>query len=83
MMDMSGMALMMLIGALVLLVALVGAVYIGVRALRGGEDSGEGSARAVLDQRLATGEIGPDEYYEREAALRDAQPLAARRRARR
>lgn len=69
------MVVVMLIGALVVLAAIVGAVYVGVRALRGGDESGEGSARAVLDERLATGEIGPNEYYEREAALRDAQPV--------
>ncbi len=32
------------------------------------------SSRALLDQRLAAGEIDVEEYYERESALRSAQP---------
>jgi uncharacterized membrane protein len=40
---------------------------------------GMSRARSILNKRLATGDIGVEEYYEREAALRDAQPLRLRR----
>ena len=56
---------------------LLGAAYLVVRLGRG---SAPADARSVLDQRLARGEIGADEYLEVESALRSAQP--ARRRTR-
>jgi uncharacterized membrane protein len=37
------------------------------------------SARALLERRLAAGEIDVEEYYERESALRSAQVPAKRR----
>lgn len=80
--DMGLGMLMMLIGVLVFLAAVGGAVYLGIRATgrrEGGELDQADSARAVLDRRLAAGEINLDEYYERESALRDAQPLTRRR----
>lgn len=78
-MDMSVMAVAMLLGVLALLAVIAAAVYVGIRATRPrrGLDAG-GAARAMLDQRLATGEIDPEEYYERESALRDAAPTARR-----
>jgi uncharacterized membrane protein len=46
-----------------------------------GDRSATPSARALLERRLAAGEIDVEEYYEREAALRSAEPaLASRRR---
>ena len=40
----------------------------------GAGDEGDPDARATLDQRLATGEIGPDDYARRLAALRTSPP---------
>jgi uncharacterized membrane protein len=58
--------------------------YFGLRAFGGSSQRDElDSARALLDRRLAAGEIETEEYYEREAALRNAQPPADRRRGRR
>ena len=65
----------MLLCALALPLLLLGAVYIGVRGWRGAGGDGLGKARGVLHTRLARGEIDIDEYYERESALRSAQPL--------
>jgi len=59
----------MFVGLLVLLAVLGAAAYIGMRALRRGEPRRE-SAREVLDRRLAAGELSPEEYFERESALR-------------
>lgn len=79
-MDMGLMAVVMVLVALVVVGGLVTAVYFGVRALRPpGDHQVEGSARALLDRRLAAGEISAEEYYEREAALRDTQPVTGRR----
>lgn len=65
------------LGALVLLAIVAAGVYLGVRAARGRSDRDalepEGSARGLLDRRLAAGEIGTEEYYERESALRGAR----------
>lgn len=58
------------LAGLVLVFALIAAgVYLGSRLspLGGDRDSG----RALLDRRLAAGEIDVDEYYEREAVLRE------------
>ncbi len=50
-------------------------VALGVRVLAGGRggDGVEG-ARSLLHRRLAAGEIDVEEYYERESALRHAEP---------
>ncbi len=72
---MTGMTVAMMIGALAVLAAVAAAVYVGVRLTRRRQDVQEASsAKAVLDRRLASGEIEPDEYYERESALRSSQP---------
>ncbi len=82
--DMMGwMGLAGLIALLVLLALVAAAVYAGVRAAR--SDPGRGpletdSARALLDRRLAAGEIDPEDYYEREALLRTSPPSSRRRR---
>lgn len=73
---------LMLVGSLILLAAIGAALYLGIRATRHRDDGelvqGE-PARAVLDRRLATGEISTEDYYERESALRDAQRVTGRR----
>lgn len=73
---MGSMGLMMLLSMLALFALIAAAVYVGVRLARGGRS--EDSARAVLDRRFASGEIGAEEYYERESALRSAGPTAAK-----
>lgn len=68
---MGGMGAMMLIGLLVLAIVIGLAVYLAVRAAQATGSQSEPTAREVLQQRLARGEITSDEYYERESALRD------------
>ncbi len=70
--------------ALVALLLLIAAAYFAARAvLAGGRRELEAeSARALLDRRLAAGEISPEEYHEREAALRSAGPASHRPRGR-
>ncbi len=69
---------MMVLGLLVLLALIAAAVSVGVRLARSG-GSGD-SARAMLDRRFALGEIGAEEYYERESALRHTAVEAGKRR---
>lgn len=72
------MGLTMLVCALVVLALVVAAVYLGVRlARRPGADA---SARAMLDRRFAAGELGAEEYYERESALRSTATTTRKRR---
>jgi uncharacterized membrane protein len=66
----------MVLCALALPALLLAAVYVGFRAL-GPRRQPENSARAVLDRRLATGEIDTEEYYERESVLRSADRASA------
>ncbi len=66
-------------GVLVLVLALGAVAYAFVRAARSPgpgplDDAGPGSPAELLDRRLAAGEIDAEEYYEREAALRNAAP---------
>jgi uncharacterized membrane protein len=63
----------MVICAVALPALLLAAVYVGFRAL-GPRRPAADSARAVLDRRLATGEIDTEEYYERESVLRSSEP---------
>ena len=77
-MDMGAMGLMMLIGVL------IGALIIGVAihlAIRGALHRGDRSAEPleILQRRLAAGELTADDYFERESALRQAQPARRRR----
>lgn len=62
----------------------VAALWVGARLLRPRKgERPQDSPRALLERRLAAGEIGPEEYFEREAILRSgAPPPAARRRLR-
>jgi uncharacterized membrane protein len=58
------------LGGLLLLVVIV---VVAVRLIGPQADSLDG-ARSLLHRRLASGEIDTEEYYERESALRQAQP---------
>ena len=60
-------------GSVVSLLWLVALSWLTLRVLRRRRD-GLGRARAVLNRRLAAGEIDVEEYYERESALRQAEP---------
>lgn len=74
-MEMGGMAIVMVIVAIIVIGGLVAAVYLGVRAVRApAAGEVEEPAQAVLYRRLAQGEISSEEYYERESALRSAEP---------
>ncbi len=70
------------VASLACLLGLVLAAAVGYALLRpavGSTDDRGSSARALLDRRLAMGEIDVDEYYERESALRSAEPARPRR----
>lgn len=54
---------------------LLGGLHVAIRGWRPTSGDGLGKARAVLHTRLASGEIDTDEYYERESALRSAEPV--------
>lgn len=79
---MGGMGLMMLIGLVLIAVVIGVAVYLAVRAAQANGPH-ETTARETLQQRLARGDITPDEYYERESALRDSEGAGSRRLGRR
>jgi len=66
------------LGGLVLLAAVV--VVAG--RLLGPRGDGLDGARSLLHRRLASGEIDIEEYYERESALRQAEPARPPRRPR-
>jgi uncharacterized membrane protein len=66
---MMGMGLWMLLGLLMLLAALGVAAYVGAQAAGLIKPRRE-TARELLDRRLAAGELSPEEYFERESALR-------------
>jgi len=78
--DLAGMTIAMLIGSLILIAAVGAAVYFGMRMTGPRRPEATDSARALLDRRLAAGEIEPEDYYERESALRTSQPLVRARR---
>lgn len=65
---MSWMGILAIVGLLLLLALIAGGVYLGIRLARPALE--EDSGRALLERRLAAGEINVDEYYEREAVLR-------------
>ncbi len=68
---MSGMVVFGLVGLVVLVALIAAGVYFGNRLARPRLD--EDSGRALLERRLAAGEIDVDEYYEREAVLRERE----------
>jgi uncharacterized membrane protein len=69
-----------LLGGAISLLWLVALVWVALRLFRRRRGDGLGRARALLNRRLAAGEIEVEEYYERESALRQAEPAAPRRR---
>jgi uncharacterized membrane protein len=59
---------------------LLAAGWLGLRALRASRWGDQTrSASALLERRLAAGEIDIEEYYERESALRSSEASVARR----
>jgi uncharacterized membrane protein len=64
---MGWMSLWMVLGLVVFLAAVAGAVYLGLNLTRGDDD--DGGAQELLERRLAAGEISPQEYAERQSAL--------------
>ncbi|MDP8978239.1 MAG: hypothetical protein M3N17_06640 [Actinomycetota bacterium] len=59
----------------------VAALWVGARLLRPRRgERPQDTPRALLERRLAAGEIGPEEYFEREAILRSGAPLPPPRR---
>ncbi len=55
---------------IVLLVVLAGGITWLVRGVSGPRDDDRGSARRILDERFASGQIDPEEYERRRQALR-------------
>jgi uncharacterized membrane protein len=78
-MMMGVMSAWMLVGFLVLLAVVGGVTYLAVRSGRPHLPPGD-DARTLLNRRLAAGEITPEEYFERESALRSSEPRRSRRR---
>lgn len=70
---MSGMALMILLGIALFATVIGVAVYLGVRGAHASSHKLP-SATDALQHRLAAGEITPEEYFERESALRAGAP---------
>ncbi|CAN5252501.1 hypothetical protein BH20ACT9_BH20ACT9_20980 [soil metagenome] len=59
------------------------ALWVGARLLRPRKgERPQDTPRALLERRLAAGEIGPEEYLEREAILRSGAPPPAHARRR-
>ena len=76
-----GMAIVGLVCVLGVPLVLLLAVYVGARAMRvGGRAEQIGSARGLLERRLAEGAIDVDEYYERDSALRSTEATGQKRR---
>jgi uncharacterized membrane protein len=79
-MDHGGGDLVMAVfGSAVSVLWLVALSWVALRIFSCRRD-GLGRARAVLHRRLASGDIDVEEYYERESALRQAEPVEPRRR---
>ncbi len=55
---------------IVLLVLLAGGIAWLVRGVSGSREADRGSARRILDERFASGQIDPEEYERRRQALR-------------
>lgn len=66
---MSWMGILAIVGVLLLLALIAAAVYLGIRLARPTLETDSG--RALLERRLAAGEIEVDDYYEREVVLRE------------
>jgi uncharacterized membrane protein len=80
MMDMmGGMGLWMVVVVIAVAAVLGTAIYLGIRAALASRRKPElERPRELLGRRLATGEITPEEYYEREAVLRSDEPVGRR-----
>ena len=72
---MGWMSLWMILGLIVFLAAVAGAVYVGLRLTQGDDD--EPGAQELLERRLASGEISAEEYAQRQSALRGEPPATA------
>lgn len=70
-----GLAVLAMLACGLFLPILLGGGYL---VLRSGRRAPAGDARDVLDQRLARGEIGTDEYLEVDSALRSGGPSGRR-----
>jgi hypothetical protein len=70
-MNMWLMVLGMGLSALAVVGLLVAATTVGLRALR---ERRQDEPLRQLQRRLAGGEIGPDEFFERESAIRSTLP---------
>jgi len=68
---MSWMGILAIVGLLLLLALIAAGVYLGIRSARPRLEKDSG--RALLERRLAAGEIDVDEFYEREAVLREGK----------
>ena len=80
MMDsmMGGMGLFMLLGIVLIAIVIGTAIYLAIRAGSATRQQVEGP-RELLERRLASGEITPEEYYERESALPRGEPTISKR----
>jgi uncharacterized membrane protein len=76
-MDMWVMALVVGLGGLLLVALVATGTVVAVRTLR---ERREGEPLGLLQRRLAVGEIGSEEFFERESALRHARPARRPRR---
>jgi uncharacterized membrane protein len=66
--------LAMAICLLLLLTAALATAWVALRRDSSVSLGPMSSARGLLDLRLASGEISPEEYFERESALRSSEP---------
>lgn len=71
---MGWMSVWMVIGLVLFLAAVAAAVYVGIQLTQRDDEPG---ALEVLERRLASGEISPQEFAERQATLRGDQPPGA------
>ena len=67
------MMILMAACSLIVVILLGAAAYLVARAVTAGRDPSDPSARAILDRRLAAGELNPEEYFELDSALRSTE----------
>lgn len=70
---MGWMSVWMVIGLALFVAVVAGAVYLGIQLTQRDDEPG---ALEVLERRLASGEITPEEFAERQATLRGDPPPA-------
>ena len=78
--DFPFVALLMLLCGVLPIALVAGLVYLGARVGSERRPLGGDGARAILDRRLASGDISPEECFERESALRSGEAAARGRR---